>query len=122
MENYHGEMESSDSQPNLSTSDATAPMELKTMEQKRELILKRPYVVSLVYASWCGPCQQFKPQFANYARDNVSKAYFAQENIDLRLSDGVRSIPTMVVYKNGNVIERIVGPDLKRLDEILPPV
>lgn len=123
MENYHGELDrSNESSSTISTTNATAPLELQTAEQKNELVSKKPYVVCLVYATWCGPCTAFKPTFAKFAQDNASKAYFAQENIDLRLSDGVRSIPTMVVYKNGRVIEQIVGPDLNRLQEILPPL
>ena len=130
MENYHGELESTNVNP-MSNSNtpaaaggAKAPLELTNAQQKREVLSKYPMVVVLVYASWCGPCQSFKPAYATYARDNVSKAYFAQENLDLRLStqEGVRGVPTMCVYKSGRLVKQIVGGDLNALAEFLPPL
>lgn len=123
MENYHGEMESSSiSGNNVPISDATAPKEILTAQQKAEILRSYPIVVVLVYATWCGPCTAFKPQYAAYAKDNASKAYFCQENVELRLSDGVRGIPTMLVYKGERIVERIVGGDLDSLKDILPPL
>jgi thioredoxin 1 len=124
MENYHGDLEAtsvSGDSP-LSTTNSTAPKEIANGQQKADLLKSYPIVVVLVYATWCGPCTAFKPQYAAYAMNNASKAYFCQENADLRLSPGVRGIPTMVVYKGGNPIERITGADLARLEEILPPL
>lgn len=123
MENYHGEMESTSvSGSNVPISNATAPKEILNAQQKAEILRSYPLVVVLVYATWCGPCTAFKPQYADYAKDNASKAYFCQENVELRLSDGVRGIPTMLVYKGDRIVERIVGGDLDRLKEILPPL
>lgn len=123
MENYHGELDTKE-ENNLSTAthNSTAPEEIKELARKEELLNKYPYVVCLVYATWCGPCKAFKPVYAQYAADNVSKAYFIQENADLKLTEGIRGIPTVVVYKNKKILERIVGGDTKRLDEILPPL
>lgn len=131
MENYHGELESTNVNPMANApaagpaaGKATAPLELTTAQQKREVLSKYPMVVVLVYASWCGPCQSFKPAYAAYAADNVSKAYFAQENLDLKLStqEGVRGVPTMCIYKSGRLVKQIVGGDLSALAEFLPPL
>jgi thioredoxin 1 len=129
MENYHGELESSSvnpqqnqQQPPLSTANSTAPVELTTAADFDAAKARFPYVVILVYATWCGPCNAFKPQYAKYAVDNTSKAKFFQTNNDLRLVNGISAIPTLVVFKNGRLIETIVGADLKRLAEVLPPL
>jgi len=129
MENYHGELESSSVSGGNSSgsnhtpgSNALAPKEITNAQQKTDILRSYPLVVVLVYATWCGPCTAFKPQYAAYAMDNASKAFFCQENVELRLSDGVRGIPTMVVYKGERIVERIVGADLERLKEILPPL
>jgi thiol-disulfide isomerase/thioredoxin len=106
------------------TSKSTDPLELVNAQQKREILSKYPMVVVLVYASWCGPCQSFKPEYASFARQNVSKAFFAKENLELRLStnEGVRGVPTLLVYKSGRLIKQIVGGDLGALNEVLPPI
>lgn len=123
MDNYHGELDNKeDNNISTATHNSTAPEEIKDLARKQEILSKYPYVVCLVYATWCGPCTAFKPIFAKYASDNVSKAFFCQENAELRLTEGIRGIPTVVVYKNRNIIERVVGGDTKRLDEILPPL
>ncbi|MFP8965636.1 thioredoxin family protein [Pokkaliibacter sp. CJK22405] len=65
------------------------------------------------WAPWCPPCMMMKP-FYRDAEQRVGKAaLFAEVNIDeqqaLAARHGIRSIPTLVVYKNGKEVQRMSG-------------
>jgi thioredoxin 2 len=72
------------------------------------------------WATWCGPCQQFAPTFKQAANQLEPKARFikieteAEQAIAAKYS--IRSIPTLVLFKNGQEIDRVSGalsaPDL----------
>ena len=65
------------------------------------------------YADWCGPCQVIKPIIDELANDFKDKAIVGKVDVDesaeLANKFGVRSIPTLLLIKNGEVVERKVG-------------
>jgi len=65
------------------------------------------------WAEWCAPCRMLAPTFEKLAERYGSKINFAKVNVDalpeLAERFGVRSIPTLVLLRNGNVVERLVG-------------
>ena len=65
------------------------------------------------YADWCGPCRMLAPileEVASQVGDNVIVAKVnVDENQNLAREYGVMSIPTMFVFKNGNVVDRLTG-------------
>lgn len=80
------------------------------------------------WAPWCGPCRMVGPIVEELAQDNQGRLQVAKLNVDENrmLSDrfNVRSIPTLVFFKNGQEIKRIVGAQgkvqlQKIIDEIL---
>ncbi|MGI6469118.1 MAG: thioredoxin [Syntrophomonadaceae bacterium] len=80
------------------------------------------------WAPWCGPCRMVGPIVEELAQDNQGRLQVAKLNVDENrmLSDrfNVRSIPTLVFFKNGQEIKRIVGAQGKAqlqkiIDEIL---
>ena len=65
------------------------------------------------YADWCSPCKMFAPVLEELADDLDGKAIVAQMNIDeskeLATEFGIRTIPTLMLLKDGKMINKIVG-------------
>jgi len=65
------------------------------------------------YADWCGPCKAFAPNFHQVASELSGKIQFAKANIDkvqdLAQQFSVRSIPTILILKDGKELTRAVG-------------
>ena len=65
------------------------------------------------WAAWCGPCKTIAPYLDQLAGEVEGKATVAKVNVDengdLSARFGIRSIPTLVVFKEGRVVDQIIG-------------
>ena len=65
------------------------------------------------WAEWCAPCRAIAPTLDELARDSAGKVSLAKVNVDehpgLAARYGVRSIPTILLMKDGTVVDQIIG-------------
>jgi len=71
------------------------------------------------WATWCGPCRVIAPVIEELASDFEGRAKIAKLDVDhnpkVAMDFGVRSIPTLLFFKDGRVVDQLVGTAPKRV-------
>ena len=76
------------------------------------------------WAEWCGPCRMFSPIVDEFAEENEGRVKVGKANVDeqpdLAGRYGVMSIPTAILFKNGEIADTLVGVQPKTaLEELI---
>jgi len=87
-------------------------MELNDSNFDQVIKSDKPVLVDF-WAEWCGPCKMIGPVVEELANDYEGKAVIAKLNVDenpqVTARFGVRSIPTLLVFKNGQIVDKQIG-------------
>ena len=77
-----------------------------------EFVKSNDVVVLKYHGTWCGPCKALNPIIEDISMEHTDVKFGSvdiDENRSLTTKYGVRSIPTMLVFKNGEVVDKLVG-------------
>jgi len=95
------------------TTDKTAPLHLTDADFDSTLASTDKPVLVDFWATWCPPCRAIAPTIDRVAAEQSGEAVVAKVDVDeaqqLAIRYQVSSIPTLIVFKNGKPVDRMVG-------------
>ena len=97
--------------------------EINTEDFETEVLKAEGMVLVDFNADWCGPCQMMKPILEEFAEKNADVKLVGinvDDNSDLAEKYGVSGIPCLVLFKNGEEANRVVGvQSVKKLEKLI---
>jgi len=92
-------------------------IELTDENFEAEILKHQGLAVVDFFATWCGPCKTFAPVFAEFAAEAPEGVKVGTADVDkcagVAGQNGVMSVPTVAIFKNGEMVERMVGAQSK---------
>ncbi len=87
-------------------------IEIESKEHFEEVISSNDCILVDYFATWCGPCRQMAPMLEDV--DGPIAKLDVDENPELAQQYGVMGLPTLVLFKDGEEVDRMTGSQRKR--------
>ncbi len=91
----------------------TAPMAVTDNDFEQEVLESETPVLVDFWAEWCAPCKMVAPVIDDLAEEYDGKIKFTKVDVDVNpqtaMKYGIRSIPTLLVFKGGSPVDQVVG-------------
>lgn len=85
---------------------------------KTEVLDKKDVTLIDLWAEWCGPCKIMNPVIEELVTEYEGKAVIGKLNVDdnpeVPMQYNVRGIPTFLIFKNGELVDKVVGATTKQ--------
>jgi thioredoxin 1 len=89
------------------------PIEVTDATFEQEVLKSGTPVLVDFWATWCGPCKMIAPIVEELAVEFAGKIKFGKVDVDsnqqIAMQFGIRSIPTLLIFKGGRVVDQLVG-------------
>jgi thioredoxin 1 len=89
------------------------------LDFEREVVKSDKLTIVDFWAEWCGPCKAVAPLLDEIAKELADKVKIVKVNVDeeqqLAQQYGIYNIPTLLFFKNGKVVEQVVGTAAKKV-------
>ncbi len=102
------------------------PLEVSDSSFETEVLKSNIPVLVDFWATWCGPCKMIAPVVEEIANENAGKLKVVKVDVDSNpetsMKFSIRSIPTIMIFKGGKVVEQLIGamPKKNLMDKLLP--
>ncbi|CAN5491880.1 thioredoxin [soil metagenome] len=94
------------------------PVEITDDQFEDEVIKSDKLVIVDFWAPWCGPCRAMAPVLSDLAKDRSESLKVVKVNVDEQQMNaaklGIMTIPTLILFKNGEPVDRMMGGYPKR--------
>lgn len=113
-------------QDTVTKGERMKPIEVTDANFEKEVLNADTPVLVDFWAVWCGPCKIIAPVVEEIAKEYDGRIKVGKldvdNNPDVSLKFGIRSIPTLMIFKGGKIVEQIIGAVPKRnlVDKLLP--
>ncbi len=87
-------------------------MELENKEEFEQIIKENEYFMAFFYSTWCPPCRMLRPIIEEYIENNIDNLIICvntDQIKDLHKSYGITNVPTILCFKNGDIVDTIDG-------------
>jgi thioredoxin 1 len=95
------------------------PVEITDVNFQTEVLKSDQPVLLDFWAEWCGPCKMIAPMVEEIAKEYADKLKVGKVDVDSNqqtsMQYGIRSIPTLLIFKGGKVVDQLVGAVPKKM-------